>query len=88
MKTSPITDERIITGIIIANDWDVHGNVTDIAIYSDNEEIFYIHHNSQKQSLIDIVRKKVKVIGRVIGVTEGRKHINVSSFQEILNTIR
>jgi hypothetical protein len=72
-----------IIGIIIANEWDTNGNITGVAIYSDNEEIYFIYQKKCLQNLLDKIQKRVRVKGEIIQLPGGRKRIDISFLQEM-----
>lgn len=81
-KTKKAFWEPII-GIIIANEWDTNGNITGVAIYSDNEDIYFVDQKKCHQNLLDKIQKRVKVKGEVIQLPGGRKCIDINFLQEM-----
>ena len=66
-----------IAGIILANRWDENGNVIGVSLYTDREENYNIAQNKKILELIDLVRTKVWVQGKVEEGADGKKSIYV-----------
>lgn len=81
MRKTHTTHTHSITGIVIANEWDVHGNVTGAAIYADNEKIFLVGENETMQDLLKAIQKKVKVDGEIIQLSDGHERIDIKSLK-------
>ena len=87
MRKIKPTDGRYITGIVIANEWDAHGNVTGVAIYADNEKIFQVCKNECLQDLLKAIQKKARIEGETVKLSDGHERIEVKSVQ-VLKTSR
>lgn len=83
MKEKQTTIEYPVTGIIIANGWDMNGQITDVAIYTDNEEIYLVVKKTSAEDLLTAVQKRVSIIGNIFKLSNGRKGIDVKSFKII-----
>jgi len=83
MKKTKTTYEYLVTGIIIANEWDMNGNVTNVAIYADNEEIYLVGKKAPVQDLLAAVQKRVRIIGKIFKLSNGHKGIEIKSFKII-----
>ena len=83
MKKSKTTYEYPVTGIIIANEWDMNGNVTEVAIYADNEEIYLVGKKASAEDLIKALQKRVIIIGEIFKLSNGRKGIDIKSFKVV-----
>ena len=86
MKRVKIAHRCPVMGIIIANEWDVDGNITDVVIYADNEEIYLVTKKESTQNLSDAVQKRVKILGEIIELSNGHKIIDVKSLKVIKDT--
>ena len=75
--------EYPVTGIIIANEWDMDGNVTDVAVYTDNEEIYLVGKKAFAKDILKAVQKRVGIIGDIFKLSNGRKGIDIKSFKVI-----
>ena len=53
-----------ITGIIIPSNWDENGNVIQIAIYTNKEEVYLVEHNRQERELLKHIKRRVEVKGK------------------------
>lgn len=73
-KPDPLGD---IAGIILANRWDENGNVIGVSLYTDREENYNIAQNKKILELINLVRTKVWVQGKVEEGANGKKSIYV-----------
>jgi len=83
MRKENTANEYSVTGIILANGWDENGNITEVAIFSDNEEIYLVGKNECGQGLLNTIQKEVKVEGKIIQQTNGHKRIEIRSIQII-----
>ena len=83
MKKIKPMHENPVTGIIIANEWDGDGNVTDVAIYADNEEIYLVGKKASAQDLLGSLQKRVSIVGEIFKLSNGRKGIDIKSFNVI-----
>jgi len=83
MKKTKTTYGYPVTGIIIANEWDMNGNVTNVAIYADNEEIYLVGKKAPVQDLLAAVQKRVRIIGEIFKLSNGRKGIDIKSFKVV-----
>ena len=70
----------IITGIIIPNNWDENGRIIGIALYTNTEEIYAVEQSGLIRDLMNLVRKKVEVKGKISEHPEGKKSIAVHNF--------
>ena len=83
MKKSKTTCGRPVTGIIIANAWDPDGNVTDVVVYADNEEIYLVGKEASNHNLLSAVQKRVRIIGDIIDLSNGRQGNHIKSFKVV-----
>lgn len=83
MKKTKTTIGGAVTGIVIADGWDRDGNVTDVVVYADNEEIYLVGKMASALNLLDAVQKRVRIIGDVIKLSNGRKGIEIKSFKVV-----
>jgi hypothetical protein len=65
-----------ITGIIMPNNWDENGKVTEIAIYTNTEEIYVLEDNSLNQKLFGLLQKKVELRGKIRLKPDGNRTIS------------
>ena len=71
-----------IEGIIIPANWDIKGNVTDLAIATHNEEEYLITDKDQVTRLKPLLRQHVEVEGS-LRTKEGKRIINVKRFSKL-----
>ena len=83
MKKEESAHEQVVTGIVIASEWDKEGNVIDIVIHSNKEEVFEVIKNEIHKCLLNLIRSKVVVRGRVGRLLNGRERIHVHTFELI-----
>ena len=69
-----------VIGIIIPNNWDENGRVVQIAIYTDTEDVYLVEHNRQEKELLNHLKKRVAVKGKIVEENEGKKLIVVNNF--------
>jgi hypothetical protein len=81
MKKANTMVEYPVTGIIIANEWDMNGNVTNVAFYADNEEIYLVGKKTSAEDLLTAVQKRVRIIGNIFKLSNGRNGIDIKSFE-------
>lgn len=86
MRRVKTTKGCSVIGIIIADQWDVNGNVTGVAIYSDDEEVYRVDPNQCIKDLLDAIQKKVKATGEIVPLSGGRKGIHIKHIQVVKNT--
>ena len=85
MRIQKTIEEFPITGIIIANEWDLDGNATDVVIYADDEEVYWVK-KGPIQDLLNAIKKRVRIIGKSAKLANGRKQIDIKSFNVIEDT--
>ena len=64
-------DLLTIQGIVIASDWNTEGNVTRIAVMTDDEQEFFIFKNKYWGQLLAHLREPVKILG-VMDIDDGK----------------
>jgi hypothetical protein len=82
------SQKTIITGIIMPYNWDENGRIIEIALYTNNEEVYPLEHNSLTRELMNLVHKRVEIKGKTSEHPDGRKTItahNYNPLKEFLN---
>ena len=69
-----------VIGIIIPNNWDENGRVVQVAIYTNTEDVYLVGHNRQEKELLNHLKKRVAVKGKIVEENEGKKLIVVNNF--------
>jgi len=69
-----------VSGIIMPHNWDETGKVIGIAIYTSNEDVYLVEHNSLEPDLLLLINKKAEVKGRIRERLDGKKTIAVHSY--------
>ncbi len=70
----------VINGIIMPNNWDENGEVIEIALYTNKEEVYTVEDNSLTQELISLLQKKVEIKGKIRKHPGGAKSITVQNY--------
>ena len=86
MRRVKTTNGYAVIGMIIADQWDMNGNVTGVAIYSDDEEVYRVDPTQGIEDLLNAIQKKVKVTGEIVPLSDGRKVIHIKHLQVVTNT--
>ena len=55
-----------VTGIIMPCDWDDNGQINQIAIYTNKEEVYRVEHNQKEKELLNFIKKRVAVKGKIL----------------------
>ena len=69
-----------VTGIIMPNNWDTNGKVTQIAIYTNAEEVYLVEHNRLGQELLNYINCRVEVSGKKSERLDGNRYIAVQKY--------
>ena len=69
-----------VTGIIMPNNWDTNGKVTQIAIYTNAEEVYLVEHNRPGQELLNYINCRVEVSGKKSERLDGNRYIAVQKY--------
>ena len=69
-----------VSGIILPHNWDENGMVSQIAIYTNTEEVFGVAHNRLTPDLMSLIHKKVEVKGKIRERSDGKKSIAVQNY--------
>jgi hypothetical protein len=70
-----------LRGLVIPVAWDEKGNVTDLAVSTDNEEEYLIERSGKGEDLFHFVREEVEVKG-ILKTDDNRKVINVRTYKK------
>ncbi|MGB9440564.1 MAG: hypothetical protein WCB15_21645 [Desulfobacterales bacterium] len=76
-----------IIGIIMPNNWDENGKVIEIALYTNQEEIYALEDNSLTQELISLLQKKVEIKGKIRKHPDGNRSISVHYYILLNETV-
>jgi len=69
-----------VTGIIMPNNWDSNGKVVQIAIYTNEEEVYLVEHNHRGQELLNHINRRVEVRGKKRERLDGNRYIAVQEY--------
>ena len=64
-----------VAGIIMPNNWDETGRIIEIALYTNNEEVYTVEHNKLLKELMNFMHQSVEIKGRIRKYPDGRKSI-------------
>jgi len=76
-----ISQNLVITGIIMPNRWDEKGKIIEIALYTNKEEVYAVEDNRLTRVLINLMQKQVEVKGEIRKRTDGNKSIAVQNYR-------
>ena len=85
MKKKRSVHYDIITGMILASQWDESGNIIGVSVYTDREEIYVVDQNKRVKELLSLIQTKVRVEGKVKEGLDGNKLIYVKTVKTIEN---
>ena len=74
-------------GIIIPAKWDDKGDITGVTIQTNDERVYLVEHNRTGDELLNFIRKKVEVRGRVRERLDGNTLISVQSYEIIAEEV-
>ncbi|MBW2468750.1 MAG: hypothetical protein JRE88_09790 [Deltaproteobacteria bacterium] len=69
-----------VTGIIMPHNWDNMGRVTQIAIYTNKEEVFLVEPNQKEKELLTCINKRVAVKGQILSGNAGNRIVVVNNY--------
>ena len=70
-----------IAGIIMPHNWDEDGNVVQIAIYTNQEEIYLVESNRKGLELLGQINRKVEARGEEKQRLDGKKYFKVAQYE-------
>ena len=62
------------------NNWDENGRVTEIALYTNTEDVYTVEQNSLTQELIKFMHARVEIKGKIRKHPDGKKSIAVQNY--------
>jgi mannitol/fructose-specific phosphotransferase system IIA component (Ntr-type) len=69
-----------VIGIIMPHNWNENGKVTQIAIYTNKEEIYPVEHNQKEKELLNYISKRVAVKGKILRGIHGNQFIVIKNY--------
>jgi len=69
-----------VTGIIMPNNWDSNGSIIQIAIYTNEEEVYLVEHNHLGRELFNHINRRVEVRGKKSERLDGNRYIAVQKY--------
>jgi hypothetical protein len=82
-----ISQKIVITGIIMANNWDEKGKAVEIALYTNNEEVYALEDNNLTQELINLLQKEVEIKGKIRIQPDGNRSISAQNYIALDETV-
>jgi len=76
-----------IIGIIMPNNWDENGKVIEIALYTNQEEVYAVEDNSLTQELTSLLQKKVEIKGKIRKHPDGNRSISAHHYILLNETV-
>ena len=83
MNDQEATNKQVITGILLANQFDPEGNISGLAIYANTEDVFDVVQKTLDQKLLDLLQMKIRVHGEIRELSHGRRGLKVTSFEVV-----
>jgi len=74
------SQQTVISGIVMPNNWDETGRITGIALYTNNEEVYTLENNHLTEELMNFMHQNVKINGRIRQYPDGRQSIVAGSY--------
>jgi len=81
-----LRQEIDITGVIAPNNWDENGKITEIAIYTEREEVYRVENRGLIQELMNLMHKQVEVKGKIRQRLDGNKSITIQKYSTLEET--
>jgi len=81
MKNTKATNEQIISGILLANQFDLEGNITGLAVYANTEDIYEVIQNPLDRNLLNLLQMKIRVNGEIQRLLDGRCGLKIKSIE-------
>lgn len=74
--------EMLISGVVMAVEWDDDDDVTEIEISTDDDS-YYVEKNALWEELVDFCDTQVEVTGIVTEAKDGTKQVLVTSYETL-----
>jgi len=81
MKDPKAANEQVITGILLASQFDLEGRITGLALYADTEDIYEVIQKPLDRSLLDCLQMKIRVHGEIQQLLDGHSGIKIRSIE-------
>ena len=80
-STPPGRSKNRLHGILVPCDWDVDGNIIEIALYTHDEKAFVIEHSRVGNELLRHVRQRVIVYGKIRQRLDGAMLLRAANYE-------
>jgi len=70
----------VITGLVIPVDWDEQGNPTRTAIFSEDEQRYFVEHDRMGSELLSLLQQEVELEGIVRPIARSENTVTVKSY--------
>ncbi len=77
--------QRTVSGILIPDKWDDKNNVIGVSIQAFDENEYIVKSCLDDKDLLDFIKKKITVFGKVFERSDGKFNIEVNRFEVIDN---
>jgi len=83
MKDAKTANEQSISGILLASQFDLEGNITGLAVYANTEDIYEVIQKPLDRSLLDLLQMNIRVNGEIQRLLDGRCGLKIKSIELI-----
>ncbi len=77
--------QRIVSGILIPEKWDDKNNVIGVSIQAFDENEYIVKSCLDDKDLFGVIKKKIKVNGKVFERSDGKFDIEINRFEVMEN---
>ena len=81
------SQEIVITGILMPHNWDENGQITEIALYTNTEDLYTVEQNSLTQELIKFMHTRVEIKGKIRKHPDGNRSISAFKYIVLNETV-
>ena len=81
MKDQKAANEQLITGILLASQFDLEGNITSLAVYANTEDIYEVIQKPLDRNLFNLIQMRVRVNGKIQRYLDGRCGVKIKSIE-------
>lgn len=74
------SSKTVITGIVLPNSWDETGRIIGVSLYTNDEKVYTLEHNSIAEELMNCMHQSVKVNGKIRQYLDGSKPIVADNY--------
>jgi hypothetical protein len=82
-----LSQNNVIVGIIMPNNWDESGRVNEIALYTATEEVYVVERKSLTGELMNFLHRCVEIKAKVREQPDGSKSIFAYNYVSLKNCL-